>query len=97
MKYFYVYILKCKDNSYYVGHTDDIEQRIAQHKSKSYPDCYTKTRLPIEVVFIQQFPTREESIVAEQKIKKWTRNKKEALINNNWDKIKELSKKKFKK
>lgn len=91
---FYVYILKCNDRSYYVGHTDNIEQRISAHRLKQY-HCYTSTRLPIEVVFIQCFATRDEAFHAERQIKKWSRQKKEALIEGNWEKIASLAKKKF--
>jgi predicted GIY-YIG superfamily endonuclease len=95
MNDFYVYILQCNDNSYYIGHTDDIEKRISEHRFNEY-DCYTSKRLPIEVVFVQPFGSRDEAFIAERQIKKWNRQKKEALIEKNWDKISLLAKKKFK-
>ncbi len=52
MNCFYVYILKCNDDSYYIGHTDNIEKRIAEHDSASYPG-YTQTRLPVKLVYMQ--------------------------------------------
>ena len=94
MKPFYVYILKCKDGSYYVGHTDNLEKRIAEHNDKAYP-CYTSKHLPVELVYTQDFSGRDEALEAEHQIKKWTRKKKEALINKNWNNLKILSKKKF--
>ena len=94
MEYFYLYILRCKDNSYYIGHTDNLDKRIAEHKAKKYAG-YTASRLPIELVYAETFSMRTEAMEAEYKIKKWSRNKKEALIKLNWDKIKELAKKKF--
>ena len=94
MNDFYIYILRCSDNSYYVGHTDNIEKRISEHRFNQY-NCYTSKRLPIEVVFVQSFGTRDEAFIAERQIKKWNRHKKEALIENNWDKISSLAKKKF--
>jgi len=94
MNDFYVYILRCSDNSYYVGHTDNIEKRISEHRFNQY-NCYTSKRLPIEVVFVQSFGTRDEAFIAERQIKKWNRYKKEALIENNWDKLSLLAKKKF--
>lgn len=69
MEQFFVYILKCRDGSYYTGHTDNIEQRMSQHASKTLP-CYTSNRLPVQLVFTQRFPTREEAFDAERKIKK---------------------------
>ena len=83
MNYFFVYILRCSDNSYYVGHTDNIEFRIAEHKLGKISG-YTSSRLPIECVFIEQFSTREDAFNAERKIKGWRREKKEALIKGNW-------------
>lgn len=94
MNCFYVYILRCSDDSYYIGHTDNIEQRIAEHGSGSYPG-YTKTRLPIELVYMQEFATRDEAFNAEHQIKKWNHKKKEALIENDWNSLKLLAKKKF--
>jgi len=91
MKKFYMYILKCRDGSYYIGHTDDIEKRIAEHKSKKF-SCYTKKRLPITVVFVQEFVTRYEALVAERQIKKWSRAKKEALVKQDWKLISLLAK-----
>jgi putative endonuclease len=91
MLFFHVYILKCRDGSYYTGHTDDIEKRISEHKLGSIPTCYTKTRLPVEVVFTEAFATRVEALDMEQRIKGWSRRKKEALINGDWNLLVQLS------
>jgi predicted GIY-YIG superfamily endonuclease len=96
MNSFYVYILKCSDVSYYVGHTDDIDARISGHRLNKF-DCYTSSRLPIEVIFVQTFATRDEAFIIERQIKKWSRQKKEALIEGNWEKISLLAKKEFRK
>jgi predicted GIY-YIG superfamily endonuclease len=96
MNDFYVYILKCSDASYYVGHTDDIDRRIAEHHSNEFP-CYTSTRLPVEVMLVQSFGSRDEAFIAERQIKKWSRQKKEALIKGDFTKISLLSKKVFSK
>ena len=77
---FYVYILKCADGSYYTGHTDNLELRINQHKQAYFVNCYTAKRLPVELMFQQDFPTRYEALSAEQKIKGWSRKKKETLF-----------------
>lgn len=76
---FCMYILKCNDGSYYTGHTDNIDNRIEEHKLGKI-DSYTSKRLPINLVYIEYFQTRDEAFVAERKIKKWTRRKKEILI-----------------
>ena len=91
MKPFYVYMLRCSDCSYYIGHTDDLEKRLAEHQAGFYAG-YTSTRLPVDLVFSQTFYSRDEAITVEQQIKKWRRSKKEALINENWQTIKLLSK-----
>ena len=90
MKPFFVYMLKCKDESYYIGHTDDIEKRIAEHNDGSIK-CYTQSRLPVTVVYTKDFATRDEALIAERQIKGWSRIKKEALIRDDWDMIKKLS------
>lgn len=90
---FYVYILKCSDGTYYTGHTDDLEKRIAEHQSGSYAG-YTSERLPIELVFVQTFASRSEALEAERKLKKWSREKKETLINNGWQGMMSFKKRK---
>jgi len=91
---FYLYILKCSDDSYYTGHTDDIERRLSEH-FKGEMACYTKKRLPIELVHMQEFPTRYEALSAERQVKRWSRKKKEALIQDNWEELQRLAKKNF--
>ena len=91
---FYVYILKCADNSYYTGHTDNLEQRLAQHHRRYFLFCYTATRLPVELVFTQMFPTREEALASEQQIKGWSRKKKEAMMRGDWNEVSRLAKSK---
>ena len=94
MEYFFVHILRCSDGSYYTGHTDNMDKRFSEHQQGTY--CgYTSTRLPVELAFLQQFTSRDAAFTAERKIKRWARDKKEALINKNWNKISELAKKRF--
>ncbi len=83
MNYFYVYILRCNDDSYYTGHTDDLDKRIAEHNDGKY-EGYTSKRLPVTLVFVEVFASREEALDAEFKIKPWSRFKKEILINEGW-------------
>lgn len=85
MEFFYVYILKCKDRSYYVGHTDNIDKRLVEHAEGL--SSYTKIRLPVDLVFLEQCQTRDEAFVLERKIKTWSRKKKEALMKKNWNKL----------
>ena len=81
---FWVYLLKCADKSYYAGHTDNLENRLAQHHGKEIPSCYTATRLPVELVYSQEFSAREEALASEMRMKGWSRKKKEALISGDW-------------
>jgi UDP-N-acetylmuramate dehydrogenase len=87
---FYVYILQCADGVYYVGHTDNIEKRISMHNQGQVSN-FTQKRLPVEVVFVEEFATRAEAIEMEQRIKGWSRKKKEALIEQNWEELIRLS------
>ncbi len=87
---FYVYMLRCVDYSYYIGHTDNLDHRMAQHEAGEIPG-HTQGRRPLRLVFTQEFPTREEAIAAERKLKGWSRAKKEALILENWERVKLLA------
>ena len=91
MKQYYVYILKCSDNSYYTGVTSNLENRILAHQSGKYPESYTHKRRPVELVFYYEFNEIEQAIAFEKQIKGWSRKKKEAIINDNWEKLKKLS------
>lgn len=90
---FWVYILRCVDNSYYTGHTDNLEKRIAEHQVGEV-EGYTSTRLPVVLVFSEEFSSREEALVCERKIKGWSRKKKEALIRKDWSEVSRLARKK---
>lgn len=92
---FYIYILKCSDGRYYTGHTDDLEKRIAEHQAGTYKG-YTSTRLPVKVIYVEEFASRAEALEAEIKIKDWSRKKKEALAYKGWDGIVALRKNKIK-
>ena len=87
---YYVYMLRCSDGSYYVGHTNDLEQRLAAHERGAI-EGYTLSRRPVELVFSDQFSTRLEAFHRERQIKGWSRAKKEALIKGDWDGLVELS------
>jgi len=83
-KYF-VYILKCFDDSYYVGSADNLENRVKKHNQGKACD-WTKNRLPVELVYSEEHLTLLDARHREQQIKKWTRKKKENLINGIWNK-----------
>jgi len=84
VKPFFTYMLCCCDNSYYVGSTDELEKRVAEHQHGE--GCsWTRTRLPVELVWRQEFSTRDEARAAEHQIKHWSRAKKKALIAGDFD------------
>jgi len=89
--HFYLYVLKCVNGAYYVGHTDNIEQRLSEHHLGLINNCYTKNKRPLELMFLQDFPTRDAAFHAERQIKGWSRQKKEAFMQDDWEKIKELN------
>jgi putative endonuclease len=95
MKLSFVYILKCSDNSYYVGVTSNLSKRFNEHKTGRYANSYTHMRRPVELVFYAEFIDINIEIQYEKKIKKWSRAKKEALIKGEYDKLPDLAKKKF--
>jgi putative endonuclease len=87
----YLYILRCADGSYYVGTTRSaLEVRIAQHNAGTFGG-YTQARRPVELVFTQWFDRITDAIENEQKIKKWSRAKKEAFIRGDMASLQELS------
>ncbi len=91
---FYAYMLRCADGSYYIGHTDALERRIAQHQQGEI-EGYTQSRRPVELVWSQDLPSRLEALEAERQLKGWTRAKKEALIAGDWDAVRSLARKSF--
>ena len=80
---FWCYILLCADGLYYTGHTDNLDYRIGQHQS-GLIEGFTSSRLPVRLMWSQDFTTRYEALDAEMRIKKWSRAKKEALIRGDW-------------
>lgn len=91
MKLYYVYILKCSDNSYYTGMTNNIERRLLEHQTGLNKECYTFNKRPVELVFYTEFNEVLQAIDFEKQVKGWSRKKKEAIINNKWEDLKNLS------
>ena len=90
MKPFFVYLLECADGSYYVGHTDDLARRMAQHDAGEI-EGYTHERRPVRLMWSQETATREEALAAEMRLKGWSRVKKQALIAGDWGRVSELA------
>jgi predicted GIY-YIG superfamily endonuclease len=85
----FVYMLRCRDGSYYVGSTQDVETRLRVHQSGKGP-AFTAKRLPVELVYQEPFATLEEVVQREQQLKGWTRAKKEALVAGDKQKLQDL-------
>lgn len=75
----FVYILKCSDESFYTGITWNLKKRISEHNSGTYPN-FTKSRLPVSLAYWGKFPDRYKSARREKEIKGWSHKKKELLI-----------------
>ena len=75
-----MYILECSDGSYYTGSTKDLERRLNEH-SASQGSNYTRKRLPVKLVYYEEYSRIDEAFYREKQIQGWSRKKKEALIN----------------
>jgi putative endonuclease len=88
----YVYILRCSDDSYYVGSARVLEQRLDQHASGSGAR-YTAHRLPVELVFAEEFANIGDAYAREKQIQGWSRRKRQSLINGSYNELPRLSRK----
>lgn len=75
----YTYILRCRDGSLYTGWTNDLDRRLAAHNAGAGAK-YTRSRRPVELVYFETFPTKQEAMGREARIKRLTRVEKLALI-----------------
>lgn len=75
----YTYLLKCSDGTYYCGWTDSLEKRLKAHNSGK-GSKYTRARLPVELVYYEEFETKQEAMSREWHIKRLPRTEKEKLI-----------------
>lgn len=87
----WMYILECSDGSCYVGSTNNLELRLMQHQNGE-GSIYTKTRLPVKLVYFEEFRRIDEAFYREKQVQGWGRKKKEALINAELEKLPEYSK-----
>ena len=85
-----VYILQCSDNSYYVGHTENLKNRIKLHNSGQGAK-HTATRCPVVLKYQESASSKQEAIKREKQIKGWSRLKKEALIRGDMNHLSKLS------
>ncbi len=76
---YYTYLARCSDDTLYTGYSRDVWKREARHNAGEGA-AYTRSRLPVEVVYCESFPSRSEAMKREFQIKKWTRAEKENLV-----------------
>jgi putative endonuclease len=95
MNNYFVYILLCSDDTYYVGITNDINRRFKEHQKGLDERSYTAQRLPVKLQYVIHFSDVLKAIEYESRIKKWSKAKKKALITGQYISLPSLSKKKF--
>ena len=90
----WMYILQCSDDSYYVGSTKNLELRFSQHQSGK-GSRYTSERLPVQLVYCEEYDRVADAFYREKQVQGWTRRKREALINGSPELLPALAKKIF--
>ena len=90
----WMYILECADGSYYVGSTKNLELRLSQHQ-EGIGSKDTSRRLPVKLVYCEEYDRVSDAIYREKQVQGWTRRKREALINGKPELLPTLAKKVF--
>jgi len=91
----FVYILECADRSFYTGVTADLYKRLEEHQEGKHFGSYTFSRRPVSLVYYAHFMDIEQAITFEKKIEKWSRAKKQSLIDGRFEDLPNLAKKNF--
>ncbi len=86
----YMYILRCNDDSYYTGSTINLKKRLKEHQSGNGAN-HTASRLPVELVYYEKHSRIDMAYEREKQVQGWRREKKEALINGEWERLPKLS------
>ena len=86
----FVYLVRCSDGTLYVGHAENLAVREQMHNAGTGAS-YTAARLPVRMVYAEQFESADRAIAREHQIKRWTAKKKEALVNGASQKLKGYS------
>ena len=90
----YIYIVECIDGTYYTGSTRNLEKRIFEHNEGTGAN-YTSKRLPVKLVYSEEFTSIDLAFKREKQLQKWSHSKKMELIQSNYKNLKEKSKKDF--
>ena len=86
----WMYILKCADGSYYTGSTNNLKLRFAQHQASEGAN-YTRKRLPVKLLYVEEYDRIDEAFYREKQVQGWSRKKKEALIQGMPERLHELA------
>jgi len=90
----YMYILECSDRTLYVGSTRDLEYRLAQHQAGEGSQ-YTQSRLPVRLLYFEEFDRVEDAYRREKQVQNWSRSKRLALVHGRLERLPKLSRKHF--
>ncbi len=85
-----MYILECSDDTFYTGSTKNLERRLQQHQNGEGAN-YTSKRLPVKLVYFEEYQRIDEAFYREKQVQGWSRKKKKALINEEYEKLPKLS------
>ena len=91
---YYVYILRCSDDSFYVGSAQDLDSRIRAHND-GRGAAYTFTHRPVHLVYSEVFDSETAAVTRERQLKRWSHVKKQALVEGNVERLKHVSKRRF--
>jgi len=89
---YFVYLLRCSDHSFYAGVTNNVGKRLEEHLQGIDPKSYTFSRRPLELVYRAEFSDITDAIAFEKRVKRWSRKKKEALIEGDQEALEHFSK-----
>jgi len=86
----YMYILLCSDGTYYTGSTKNLERRLEEHQNGEGAN-HTKKRLPVELIYVEEFARIDYAFYREKQVQGWSRDKKEALIKSDTNLLHKLA------
>lgn len=92
----HMYLLKCCDGTFYTGSTTHLERRLRQHQNGMGAN-YTKKRLPVELVYYEEYSQINEAFYREKQVQNWSQKKKQALVDGDFEKLPSLAKNVFRK
>ena len=88
----WLYVVRCADGSFYTGTTrTDVGARVGQHNAGLFPESYTFRRRPVTLAFAEHFPSITDAIAMERRVKGWSRRKKQAMIDGEWEMLPQLA------